>query len=234
MKTFVIGDIHGAYKAYKALKQCLKRSNFDYENDVLITLGDIVDGQHEVYECVEELLKIKNRIDIKGNHDDWFNEFCMYSVHPVDFHHRGDGTRDSYNKHFGIHNVPESHKKFFAGQHLYYEDDKNRFFVHGGYNYEEGLLSTLKHEFYWDRDMWYEANNRRINNYESDLGYYDEIFIGHTATERFSLEPVKSCNVWNLDQGAGWSGKLTIMNVDTHEYFQSDLVKELYPNIKGR
>lgn len=29
-------------------------------------------------------------------------------------------------------------------------------------------------------------------------------------------------------------GKLTIMDLDTQEYWQSDLVKELYPNEKGR
>jgi serine/threonine protein phosphatase 1 len=36
--------------------------------------------------------------------------------------------------------------------------------------------------------------------------------------------------VWNIDTGAGWSGKLTIMNVDTKEYWQSDLISELYKN----
>jgi serine/threonine protein phosphatase 1 len=48
MRAFVIGDLHGAYKA---LEQCLDRSGFDYENDVLIQLGDIADGYPEVYEC---------------------------------------------------------------------------------------------------------------------------------------------------------------------------------------
>ena len=38
MKTFVIGDIHGAYKA---LLQCFERSGFDYEKDHLIVLGDV-------------------------------------------------------------------------------------------------------------------------------------------------------------------------------------------------
>ena len=28
--------------------------------------------------------------------------------------------------------------------------------------------------------------------------------------------------------------KLTIMDLDTQEYWQNDLVKELYPNEKGR
>lgn len=67
-KTFCCGDIHGNYKA---LKQVLEKSNFDYDNDTLISLGDIVDGWSDTYKCVEELLKIKNRIDIKGNHIIW-------------------------------------------------------------------------------------------------------------------------------------------------------------------
>jgi Calcineurin-like phosphoesterase. len=67
-KTFVVGDIHGAHKA---LVQVLERSGFDKENDLLITLGDIADGWSEVYEVVEELLTIKHRIDIIGNHDEW-------------------------------------------------------------------------------------------------------------------------------------------------------------------
>ena len=79
MKTFTIGDTHGNYRA---LKQCLERSNFDYENDTLIHLGDICDGWVYVYECVEELLKIKNLIPIKGNHDDWFLQWINTGIHP--------------------------------------------------------------------------------------------------------------------------------------------------------
>ena len=90
MKTFVMGDVHGAYKA---LKQCLERASFDYQNDCLIQLGDIADGGNEVYECVEELLKIKNLVAIKGNHDDWF---CEYTRRFDAFTHRHDdaGHRD--------------------------------------------------------------------------------------------------------------------------------------------
>ena len=38
-KTYAIGDIHGAYKS---LVQCLERSKFDYNNDRLIVMGDVV------------------------------------------------------------------------------------------------------------------------------------------------------------------------------------------------
>ncbi|MBM3246586.1 MAG: hypothetical protein FJZ13_04585, partial [Candidatus Omnitrophica bacterium] len=42
-----------------------------------------------------------------------------------------------------------------------------------------------------------------------------------------TLQPIHVCNVWNIDTGAGWSGKLTIMDVDTKEYWQSDLSPDL-------
>ena len=47
-------------------------------------------------------------------------------------------------------------------------------------------------------------------------------------------ERVHVSNVWAMDQGGGFEGKLSIINVKTKEYFQSDLVKDLYPNHKGR
>lgn len=37
-REFVIGDIHGAYRA---LRQCLTRSDFNYDHDHLICLGDV-------------------------------------------------------------------------------------------------------------------------------------------------------------------------------------------------
>ena len=72
MKTFVIGDIHGAYKA---LLQCLERSRFDYHNDRLVVIGDVCDGYPDVVECFDELLKIANLIYIWGNHDKWAYDF---------------------------------------------------------------------------------------------------------------------------------------------------------------
>ena len=41
-RRFAIADIHGNNRA---LLQVLHRCNFDYENDTLICLGDVVDGE---------------------------------------------------------------------------------------------------------------------------------------------------------------------------------------------
>ena len=58
-KRFVLGDIHGNYKA---LHQCFKKSKFNKETDDLIVLGDICDGFPYVKQCVEELLEVKNLV----------------------------------------------------------------------------------------------------------------------------------------------------------------------------
>jgi serine/threonine protein phosphatase 1 len=40
MREFIIGDIHGGFRA---LSQLLTNSNFDYDNDRLISLGDLTE-----------------------------------------------------------------------------------------------------------------------------------------------------------------------------------------------
>ena len=37
-----------------------------------------------------------------------------------------------------------------------------------------------------------------------------------------------------MDTGAGWNGLLSIMNIETKEYFCSDNVTELYPDETGQ
>src|SRR6476660_8691883 len=95
MRKFVIGEIYGAYRA---LMQCFERASFDYDNDVLIQLGDVADGFDEVYESVEELLKVKHLIAIKGNHDEWLNRFCETGYHEQHWSQGGRGTVSSYAK----------------------------------------------------------------------------------------------------------------------------------------
>ena len=72
-RSFVLGDIHGAYKA---LMECFEKADFNYKDDVLICLGDVCDGWPEVNKSIDELLKIDNMVYIVGNHDEralkWF------------------------------------------------------------------------------------------------------------------------------------------------------------------
>lgn len=250
-RVLAVGDIHGGHKA---LVQCLERSGFDKENDTLIQLGDICDGWDEVYECVEELLSCKNLIPIKGNHDQWFNEYCTFGLHPVRWLQGAEATAQSYANHAGrpIHilpdlggykvdltnyDIPKTHIEFFSKQVLYYIDWNMRIYTHGGFNrkdFANNLKRTNPSDFYWNRTLWNQALSCKSGKLITEDNF-NEIFIGHTATTSWGTDkPMNSGGVWNLDTGAGFQGKLTIMDVSTKEYWQSDNVQELYPGKKGR
>lgn len=71
--------------------------------------------------------------------------------------------------------------------------------------------------------------------YPKRLKLYKEIYIGHTPTLYYNIKvPMNAINVWNIDTGAAFTGKLTVFDVDTKQYWQSDNVYKFYPNEKGR
>ncbi|WP_426667073.1 metallophosphoesterase [Mucilaginibacter sp. McL0603] len=245
MRTFVMGDIHGAFRA---LIQCLERSGFDYENDQLIPLGDIVDGYPQVYECVEELLKIKHLTALKGNHDDWFDEFIKSDLHPYFWNHGGKGTLISYLEHAGksgrffakgsgyktaleSRDIPERHKLFFSGLKPYHIDQHNRCFIHAGFNRKLPFHEQKTTDYYWDRNLWRQALEHAENGEPfTMMTVFKEIYIGHTQTTHWETDqPLRAFNIHNLDTGAGGAGRLTIMDVETKAYWQSDLTSDLYP-----
>lgn len=253
MKTFAIGDIHGNYRA---LEQVMMKSKFDFENDLLITLGDIVDGLSQSVDCVELLMKIRNRIDIKGNHDDVFLDWMLFKGHEFKWGQGAINTAKSYSEFmltdfkyvqfyeldaFGQkqlyytvnitpNDIPIEHKNFFLKQNKFYIDnDRNFAFVHAGWIDHRGLGYDDSSIYMWNRSLWERNAMIPCQTVPKLLRHYNKTFIGHTSTTNWNTtEPMHKHNCINLDTGAGWDGKLTIMDVDTLEYWQSDLVQELY------
>ena len=254
-KIFCLGDVHGGYKA---LLQCLERSNFNKEEDTLISLGDICDGRDQVYECVEELLTIKNLVAIRGNHDQWFYEFIRTGIHGSQWTQGAHKTMESYinndshksenDKYTKTFKIPESHERFFGTQLNYYIDEKNRLFVHGGFNRHYDInKQSFEYIYYWDRDLWNSALSHEAvlrgfqktgNLKQPEFKIKDkflEIYIGHTTTQFWNTtEYMKAANIYNVDCGAGGNGRLCMLNVDTKEAFYSDPLDQIYPEQKGR
>jgi len=215
MKRWVIADIHGNFLA---LEELLKKSGFNYEEDKLICLGDTCDGKSQSKECYDELMKIKNLIYVWGNHDYWVSEWLKYGVAPRIWRSQGgDATIASFLKDETLDSTP--YIDFFKKAYPYYVED-NKIFMHGGYDWKRPIAQQHTRDIMWDRDLLEHAQLKRSKG-EKDfkLGIYDEIYIGHTTTERISLEPVNIGNVWALDQGSGWSGMLSLMDIDTKEFF---------------
>jgi len=232
MKKYVIGDIHGNYKA---LLQCIERSGFNPQKDQLIILGDVVDGYPQSKECIDLLASFSNIILIIGNHDQWYIDWLRTGAQPrIWINQGGAATLKSVYYTFN-----ESHREFFRkGMYVYVDDTNNYVYVHGGINLYEPFDQQVKEELMWDRSMMdyaYNCEQTKSCTIPKKLQGHDKYFIGHTTTEHYgSTIPLKLCNVHCLDTGCGWRGKLTIMNADTEEYWQSDDGDSLYGPNQGR
>lgn len=223
-RVFVMGDIHGACRA---LRQCLDRSNFDCESDHLIFLGDVSDGWPETKAAVDELLRIRNLTCILGNHDWWTLEWMRTGkIEPVWYSQGGDATVKSYEN-----GVPEEHLALLSKARLYYVYE-NKLFVHAGIDPFVPLEHQDQETFLWDRSLASLALHHYGRSSRRKITSFDEVYIGHTPIAY--PKPIKSLEVWMMDTGAGWSGVLSMMNIDSKEIFTSDAVPTLYPGISGR
>lgn len=241
MRTFVIGDIHGGLKALVQLLNQLEVT----EKDTLIFMGDYVDGWSESAQVIDFLINLSEKINcifIKGNHDVWCENWLkdQSDVNPTWFLHGGKETLDSYDG-FTI-DEKNKHLKFFENMIMYHLDTENRLFLHAGFTSMHGVeRETYPHKFCTDRTLWEMALamdnkiEKSSSNYPRRLQHYSEIYIGHTPTTNYGeTTPMNAINIWNVDTGAAFKGKLTALNINTKAYFQSDELPMLYPNEKGR
>jgi len=239
-RTFVIGDIHGALKA---LIQVLDRAEVT-QQDTLIFLGDYVDGWSQSPEVINYLIQLKDShtcVFMRGNHDDLCYRWLKYEEsNDTWLLHGGKSTVEAYEK--VPHNIRNIHLYFLENLKNYFIDDQNRLFVHAGFTNHNGVANEyFEKMLYWDRSLWElvlamdKGLKRGDQFYPKRLTHYKEIFIGHTSLTRIGESiPVNAANVWNVDTGAAHKNPLTIMNVDSKEFWQSDPVFELYPAEKGR
>jgi serine/threonine protein phosphatase 1 len=249
-RLLVLGDVHGAHRA---LVQVLVRAGFDRERDRLVFLGDVADGWFETRRCIDELLAIPHLVHLLGNHDDWFLRWLQGAAADVLWLTQGGwATLESYGiapvplspLELRIHlsplppddaraEIPATHRDLLRRAKLWHEDD-GRMFVHGGWPWHRSPhpLHCRPEELLWDRSLWDNAFHRAANGRTRPLTAFREVYLGHTTTTRCGhSEPVQRCEVWNLDQGAGWEGRLSLMDVDTKEFWQSDPVETLYPEV---
>jgi serine/threonine protein phosphatase 1 len=186
---------------------------------------------------------------VRGNHDDWFDEFCLTGRHPASWIFGGMATARSYWNHFrgrsrvaiddyqlarelSPEHIPETHRAFFDKLPLYHIDQQSRCFVHAGFNRFFPFTGQPASTYYWDRDLWAAAvewqRNEHVYNRQVPFEIktaFKEIYVGHSPTTFWdSTVPLQCANIMNLDTGAGQGGKLTIMDLSAKECWQSESV----------
>jgi serine/threonine protein phosphatase 1 len=240
-RTFAIGDIHGGFRA---LQQLLGRIN-PQDDDTFIFLGDYVDGWSESAQVIDFLIEfdtIYHCIFIKGNHDVWVADWLKTGF--VQTYHKSgaEATIESYKKH--SLKAKWQHADFFQKMKLHYLDEQQRLFLHAGFTSIHGIEDEPdENVFYNDRTLWETVveMDKKLDPespfYPYRLTHYKEIYVGHNPTIWLGDDfhtPTNFANLWNIDTGAAFTGKLSAINVDTKEVFQSEEVWGLYPDEKGR
>lgn len=240
MRTLVIGDIHGGLRA---LHQIMERAMVTPQ-DKLIFLGDYVDGWSQSPQVIDFLIELKithNIICILGNHDELLLEWLDNSADNLLWYkHGGEATVLAYEKVSS--ETKKKHIQFLQSLENYHLDEQNRLFIHAGFTNMNGVhYEYFPKLFYWDRTLWETALALDKNMKTDDIQYpkrfthYKEVYIGHTPVSRINQTiPVNRACVWNIDTGAAFKGPLTILDVDTKEFWQSEPLPSLYPNEKGR
>ena len=238
MRTLVIGDIHGGLRA---LEQVMSRAAVS-SSDSLIFLGDYVDGWSESSAVVDFVLNLSTRqscIFIKGNHDVWCEDWLRTGYADKTWlFHGGQATAKSYEK--VDPDTRLKHLRFMENMKWYYVDAQKRLFIHAGFTSVLGPEEEFQSDdFSWDRSLWETAlmldASVQPADYPHRLRLFSEIYIGHTPTLYYDRStPMRGGNVWNVDTGAAFTGKLSVMDIVTKQYWQSDTVKDLYPGETGR
>jgi serine/threonine protein phosphatase 1 len=239
-KTLVIGDIHGGLKA---LQQVLQKAAVA-RDDTLIFLGDYVDGWSQSAQVLEYIMQLDKQqpcIFIKGNHDAWTEDWLRTgNADKTWLFHGGQETVESYALLDAA--AKQQQLNFFETMPMYHIDAQNRLFIHAGFTSMHGPVNEFHNSNYtWDRTLWEMAltMDKRITKdsllFPKRLKLFTEIYIGHTPTLYYNVYvPMQGANVWNIDTGAAFTGKLTIMDVDTKIFWQSDEVYTMYPGERGR
>jgi serine/threonine protein phosphatase 1 len=210
-RTFVVGDIHGRVEA---LREVLSLSGYVDGSDRLILLGDVCDRGLNTRQVLDLLITLKGPVLIKGNHDIWALKWMETGVEPDKWLENGGGaTIESYGCSHLF--VPSSHIEFLKKGIPYYEEN-GCLFVHGGFDPEKSVIEQGEEIFAWDRNLPSYVQKQEIPNYRT-------VYIGHTPTELETgkLKPVFRKNLVMADCGAGYCGRLCMMNTEDLSYVLS-------------
>lgn len=203
MKIFVVSDVHGFYDE---MRYALDQAGFNPEDDnhLLVSLGDIVDRGPKPVEVLEYLMGLKNKILVKGNHEDLAEE--MMRTGEFHGHDVSNGTFDTFRlfaEHLSGNVISRNYalmdwdnvnnyvkhyslwRKYLRECVNYYET-ANHIFVHGWIPAGEEVIKDwrkLATEEDWESARW--ARSPMM----ADMELFDpkgkKIVIGHWHTSDF-------------------------------------------------
>ena len=215
-KLYAVGDIHGCYNL---LMNRLKEIVFDFENDLLVAVGDLVDRGTQNEECVS-LIDEPWFTSVKGNHEDLV---IMGDVNRSYFNcHIQNGGEWFYDLDYQVQReiikklktlpiaLEISHKgKKFGFVHGHIEQNDWDEFKDELNNFDKAQHIIDHKRFPTELAMWGRERLNDENPQYTHVSGIDAVIMGHTVTQK----PCKRDNCYWIDTGAVHWGKMTILDL---------------------
>lgn len=206
-RLFIIGDLHGCFDLYK---NWCDKYNVTYE-DVVISVGDVIDRGKNSKECLDEFLIKQNRFMVLGNHE----ERMVNAVHDSQLWMYNGGSEtilsigeDNYEYYTNLL------KKLPVYLRIQYGDLKLGV-AHAeipNFIYTENMLkdniNKLKQNMIWGRSV-IKSDIQSIKTVE----FEDYTIHGHTVVD----SPIRIKNRIYIDTGAVFYDKLSFVQFDKNE-----------------
>ena len=148
-RTIAIGDIHGCSIALETLVPALELQT----DDVLVTLGDVIDRGPDSRHVLVQLLALREKcqfVPLLGNHEQMLLDAVDRKI-PLQswLMHGGAETLDSYGDNAVLNDLDAAHVEFLRTWGDYYETPSH-FFVHGNYLPRKPLSKQPWHWLRWE------------------------------------------------------------------------------------
>mgnify|MGYP002714780677 FL=1 len=221
---YVVGDLHGCYRL---LMQELEKIRFNFEQDLLICTGDLVDRGSENLECIS-LLDQPWFLSVRGNHE----EMCIKGRDDVwiqDMHARNGGEwfyllstekQDELSEIFSqlplVIEIQLEDKKIGI---LHADEDKKIGILHADidiHDWNQFKTNIAKGErkipgltSAYTNALWGRGRIRHHSKRYGTVKNIDEIYLGHTIVQRHTQ--IDNCHY--IDVGSSYTQQLCIVKI---------------------
>ena len=232
---YVVGDLHGCYRL---LMQELEKIRFNFEQDLLICTGDLVDRGSENLECIS-LLDQPWFLSVRGNHE----EMCIKGRDDVwiqDMHARNGGEwiyllstekQDELSEIFSqlplVIEIQLEDKKIGI---LHADEDKKIGILHADEDKKIGILHADIDIHDWNQfktniakgerkipgltsaytnALWGRGRIRHHSKRYGTVKNIDEVYLGHTIVKRHTQ--IDNCHY--IDVGSSYTQQLCIVKI---------------------
>jgi len=210
-KVYAVGDLHGCYTLF--MKE-LEKINFDFQQDLIVSVGDFIDRGYENLECIQ-LLSEPWFISIRGNHED----ICIRGPSSSEykrFHKENGGEWFYLIKEEVQFYIIKLFEQLPIALELNFQNKKIGF-VHAHLEqndwleFKSLLLTDTNNRMIQDHALWGCERINIHNRQYIQVSNIDAVILGHTVFK----QPFRRDNCYYIDTGAGHGGKVTLLDLST-------------------